>query len=221
MKRIPEPEMMDDPEQVRAYGRADFEEPHSNFIKLLKRFCSHLGHADTILDLGCGTGDITFRVGRAFPDSVIDAVDGSAAMLSYAEEELKKRTELARRVRFIHGKIQEFTSGRRYDLIVSNSLLHHLSDPTCFWLAVKRLSAAGTRVFIMDLMRPESAEEAWRLVETYSPYEPDIMKRDFYNSLLAAFEVGEVKLQLEEAGLGGFQAERVSDRHLTVCGICD
>ena len=31
------------------------------------------------------------------------------------------------------------------------------------------------------------------------------MKRDFYNSLLAAFEIDEVKLQLEAAGLGGPQ----------------
>jgi hypothetical protein len=70
-------------------------------------------------------------------------------------------------------------------------------------------------------MRPGTAEEARRLVENYSPNEPDILKRDFYNSLLASFEVAEVKLQLEEAGLGVFSVAQASDRHLTVCGICD
>ena len=69
MKRITEPELMDDPEQVLAYGRADFEEPHSNFIKLLERYCSLPGRISTVLDMGCGTGDITFRVGRAFSGS--------------------------------------------------------------------------------------------------------------------------------------------------------
>ncbi|HKQ32116.1 MAG TPA: SAM-dependent methyltransferase, partial [Thermodesulfobacteriota bacterium] len=64
-------------------------------------------------------------------------------------------------------------------------------------------------------------DEARRLVETYSPDEPDILKRDFYNSLLAAFETGEVKTQLVEAGLGSFTVERASDRHLIVYGIRD
>jgi ubiquinone/menaquinone biosynthesis C-methylase UbiE len=219
MKRVPEPELMDDPEQALAYCRADFEEPHSKFIKLLVGFRSQVGHIDTILDMGCGTGDITFRVGRAFPDSVIDAIDGSAAMLDYAKEGLKKSPELEGRVHFIHGMIQEFAPGKSYDLIVSNSLLHHLSDPAHFWRAAKRLSASGTGVFIMDLLRPGTAGEARRLVETYSPDEPEILKRDFYNSLLAAFEIGEVKQQLEEAGLGGFETARASDRHLIVYGI--
>jgi ubiquinone/menaquinone biosynthesis C-methylase UbiE len=39
--------------------------------------------------MGCGTGDITFRIARALPGSKIDAIDGSAAMLRYAEEGLK------------------------------------------------------------------------------------------------------------------------------------
>jgi ubiquinone/menaquinone biosynthesis C-methylase UbiE len=221
MKRIPEPELMDDPAQAYAYSRADFEEPHSNFIKLLMGFCSCVGHVDTILDMGCGTGDITFRVARALPGSEIDAIDGSAAMLYYAEEGLKKRPELEGRIHFIHRNIQEFEPGKSYDLIVSNSLLHHLSEPAHFWLAVKRLSSPGTRVFVMDLMRPASVGAARSLAETYTLNEPDILKRDFYNSLLAAFEVEEVKLHLEEAGLGVFDVTQVSDRHLTVCGICD
>ncbi|MEW6144974.1 MAG: class I SAM-dependent methyltransferase [Thermodesulfobacteriota bacterium] len=218
MKRIPEPELMDDPEQAYAYGRADFEEPHSNFIELLMGFLTDVAQIDTILDMGCGTGDITFRVAIALPGSRIDAIDGSAAMLHYAEEGLKNSPGLEGRVCFILGNIQEFEPGKSYDLIVSNSLLHHLSDPAHFWLAVKRLSSPGTRVFIMDLMRPASVEEARSLVETYSRNEPDILKRDFYNSLLAAFEVGEVELQLEEAGLGGFDVAQASDRHLIVYG---
>lgn len=221
MKRVPEPELMDEPEQALAYGRADFEEPHSYFIRLLKEHYNLPHDINAVLDMGCGTGDITFRVGRAFSDSVIDAIDGSAAMLFQANEELTKKSEFQGRIQFIHGKIQEFAPDKFYGLIVSNSLLHHIPDPADFWSAVKRLSAPGTRVFIMDLIRPGTAGEARRLVETYSPDEPEILKRDFYNSLLAAFEIGEVKRQLEEAGLGEFEVTRVSDRHMIVYGIRD
>ena len=210
---------MEESDQAFAYGRADFEEPHSNFIRLLLAHRPLAGHAATILDLGCGTGDITFRLANAFPGSVIDALDGSEAMLSYARDVLAKRPEFKERIRFIHRMMQDFEPANPYDLIVSNSLLHHIHDPAEFWNVLKRLSVPGTGIFIMDLLRPVSRDEARRLVETYSPNEPDILKRDFYNSLLAAFELDEVRLQLEEAGLTGFIVERASDRHLIIYGI--
>ena len=59
MKRIAERELMVDPEQVLAYGRADFEEPHSNFIKLLKTYFPAPGTINTALYMGCSTGDIS------------------------------------------------------------------------------------------------------------------------------------------------------------------
>ena len=34
MRRVPEPELMDDEVQARAYALADFEEPHSMFVEL-------------------------------------------------------------------------------------------------------------------------------------------------------------------------------------------
>ncbi|HVY55132.1 MAG TPA: class I SAM-dependent methyltransferase [Thermodesulfobacteriota bacterium] len=219
MIRITEPELMEESEQALAYGRADFEEPHSNFMRLLRARCPFAANARAVLDLGCGTGDITFRLAEAFSGSVIDALDGSEAMLSYARDELEKRPEFKERIRFIRRMIQEYEVSKYYDLISSNSLLHHIRDPAQFWQAVKRLSGPGTSVFIMDLLRPVSPDEARRLVETHSPNEPDILKRDFYNSLLAAFEIGEVTAQLDTAGLGYFTVEQSSDRHLIVYGV--
>ena len=119
----------------------------------------------------------------------------------------------------MHVSVKEFLPDGYYDLIISNSLLHHMPDPSDFWDAVRRVSSPGTCVFVMDLIRPETADEAMKLVERYSPNEPEVLKRDFYNSLLAAFEIDEVKLQLEAAGLGYFKTERASDRHVMVYGV--
>ncbi len=221
MKRIPEPELMEDPEQVLAYARADFEKPHSLFVRLLGERCPLPRGAGAVLDMGCGAGDITFRVARALDGSNIDAIDGSAVMLNYAKESLENELELHGRIHFIHGRIEDYVPGKIYDLVMSNSLLHHIPDPAVFWRALKRFSASGTRVFVMDLMRPGTAEEARRIVEAHSPDEPDILKRDFYHSLLAAYEPGEVKLQLESAGLGELEIGQVSDRHLIVWGRRD
>ena len=77
MKRLPEPELMIEPEQVFAYAEADFEEPHSNFINLLKQYCTQANEVKSVLDLGCGPGDITFKFAKALREANIDAVDGS------------------------------------------------------------------------------------------------------------------------------------------------
>ena len=81
MDRIPEPELMLDDEQVRAYASADFAEPHSRFIALFNERLPNIPTSGRALDLGCGPGDISRRFARAFPAWTVEAVDGSPAML--------------------------------------------------------------------------------------------------------------------------------------------
>ena len=42
MERIPEPELMEDEAQARAYAEANFAEPHSHFIELLQAVFPHM-----------------------------------------------------------------------------------------------------------------------------------------------------------------------------------
>ena len=70
----------------------------------------------------------------------------------------------------------------------------------------------------MDLRRPANKQEASHIVEEYSAEEPEVLKRDFYNSLLAAFEPEEIKLQLEKAHLNYLNTEIASDRHVIIWG---
>ncbi|HXE73992.1 MAG TPA: class I SAM-dependent methyltransferase [Candidatus Nitrosotenuis sp.] len=215
-RRILEPELMLDPEQVRAYAQADFEEPHSRVLALFQEaFPGPL--QGCLLDLGCGTGDITFRFARAYPEVQVIGVDGSPQMLRLALELCPP--ELAGRVRFVEGLVPHPPVPRgTYAAIVSNSLLHHLHDPAALWSTLRWLGAPGTRVLIVDLRRPASTELAREMVERYAAGEPEILRRDFYNSLLAAFRVEEVAGQLSRAGLGHLQVRPVGDRHLAVWG---
>ena len=86
------------------------------------------------------------------------------------------------------------------------------------WSSVRRWGGDGARVFVMDLLRPESRERAQRLVETYSGGEPEILRHDFFHSLLAAYRVAEVEAQLVAAALGHLAVQPASDRHLIVWG---
>lgn len=219
MERILEPELMEDAAQARAYAEADFEAPNAAFLALYQDFVGRLPAGAAVLDLGCGPGDIAIRIAAWDPVVEVHALDGSAAMLAFGEAALAADPLPGKRVRFIRGLVPDAVLPRlAYDAIVSNSLLHHLHEPDGLWRMIRERASPGAAVLVMDLMRPASASAAEALVASYAGGEPEVLRRDFYNSLLAAFEPAEVREQLEAAGLGHFSVSAASDRHLVVRG---
>jgi hypothetical protein len=69
------------------------------------------------------------------------------------------------------------------------------------------------------LLRPESTEAAQALVEQYAADAPPILKRDFYNSLLAAYTEDEVAAQMAEMNLSRLLIDVPDDRHWVAGGI--
>ena len=220
MQRIPEPELMDDPAQALAYARADFSEPHDRFVALFtERFGTALN--GTLLDLGCGPGDICRRLARALPHCEIHGIDASRAMLELATADTEEDA-LSDRIGYHLGYLPDTQLPRHhYDAVVSNSLLHHLRDPAALWQSVQKFAKPGAPVLVMDLMRPVSRAAAAQLVEEYARGEPELLQRDFFNSLLAAYRPQEVTLQLEQSGLSELRIETVSDRHFMVAGYLE
>jgi SAM-dependent methyltransferase len=220
MQRQPEPELMTGEEQARAYAQADFSVPHGRFIELCQARFPGQAMSGPVLDLGCGPGDITFRFARAYPKAHLVGVDGSAAMLALGRANLSREPALQGRVQFIEGIIPEAPiPALPYVAIISNSLLHHLHEPEVLWQTILRQAHPGTLIFIVDLRRPESELAAQRLTDENTRGEPEVLRRDFYHSLLAAFEPEEVRNQLSDAGLSQLAVEAVSDRHMLIWGV--
>ena len=48
--------------------------------------------------------------------------------------------------------------------------------------------------------------------------DPEVLRQDFRNSLIAAYRPDEVRAQLAAAGLAHLAVEQVTDRHLLVTG---
>lgn len=219
MQRTLEPELMIEENQSKAYAQADFATPNIHFVNLFqqkfgKDFAGH------ILDLGCGNGDITLRFAKMYPNCLIDGIDGSPAMLKHGQNALQNEAmSIQKRVNLVEGIIPEVTLPQsQYDAIISNSVLHHLHNPSLLWQFIKIYGTSGTKVFIGDLLRPDSLKKAWKTVETYARDEADILKEDFYNSLLAAFEIPEIESQLKSANLECLSVEQISDRHVLISG---
>ncbi|MBM4267186.1 MAG: methyltransferase domain-containing protein [Deltaproteobacteria bacterium] len=217
MERTPEPELMDDEAQARAYAEADFSVPHEHFVELFRERFPDLSPR-TVLDLGCGPGDVSRRLARAWPLCRVVGVDGAAAMLTIGNE-INRQAGLAERVELRHTYLPARPiDGGPFDAITSNSLLHHLADPATLWSTIAQHAEAATAVFVMDLLRPHSPEAARDLVDEHAAGEPDVLRRDFLQSLHAAYRPAEVRDQLARAGLDPLTVEVVSDRHLIVHG---
>jgi trans-aconitate 2-methyltransferase len=231
MDRICEPELMDDPLQAQAYAAADFGLTDQAFTERILALLSSRSHPGVneqkILDLGCGPGNISFRLADALPEAKVLGIDGAAAMLALAEE---RRNSQPARWPFLHFHQARLPLsaeglaalsagfGPPYGVIVSNSLLHHLHDPAVLWQAVVQWAGPGTLVMVRDLRRPPSTEALQELVERHAADAPDVLRRDFANSLAAAFLPEEVEAQLEPAGLSCLKVETIEDRYLEVRG---
>jgi len=217
LQRVPEPELMCDLAQARAYAEADFSEPHNRFVELFReRFGNRL--AGTLLDLGCGPGDIYRRFARCYPDCIVHAIDASEPMLALGRK-ADRAAGLERRIDYFNAYLPDVDLPETsYSAVISNSLLHHLKHPDTLWKTVQRFAGNNTRIFIMDLLRPASTEAAEQLVTEYASGEPPVLKRDFYNSLLAAYTREEIESQLADYGLDKLKPEVVSDRHFIVWG---
>jgi 2-polyprenyl-3-methyl-5-hydroxy-6-metoxy-1,4-benzoquinol methylase len=208
---------MDDPEQALVYARADFEEENQGFIDRFREYFPEFteGH---VLDLGCGPGDIPVRFARALPSCRITGIDASEPMIGLAGM-AAKQAGLADRITFRCERFQGVSLVEPADAAVSNSLLHHVPNPLQFWYRLRQLVKPGSPVLVMDLLRPDSPEEAQAIVDRYAAKEPEILRRDFYRSLLASFTEDEVAAQLAEMNLSRLIVDVPDDRHWVVSGI--
>lgn len=217
MDRILEPELMDDDEQVVAYANADFAEENQGFVDRFREYFPDFAEGH-ILDLGCGPGDIPIRLARAFTGCRVTGIDASAPMIRLAERAVQAEG-LQDRITFRCERFERLPGANVVDAAVSNSLLHHLPNPLQFWNKLRQLVKPGSPVLVMDLLRPDSPEEAQAIVDRYAAGEQDILRRDFYNSLLAAFTEDEITSQLARMNLTRLLIDVVDDRHWVVGGI--
>ncbi len=229
MDRVCEPELMENPLQVKAYAEADFFDSDEAFVNRIQEILCGLHKSPdsetVIFDLGCGPGNITEKIASRWRSAQVVGIDGSQAMLAYAK---RRQGVLSSepgnlKVSYLLINISEIAKGSygfesSADVVISNSLLHHLLDPNQFWKALKYLASPGAVFLLRDLRRPDSTQAAIDLQKRYLAKAAPILIRDYLASLHAAFTVDEVREQIQLAGLENLRVFEVDDRYLEVNG---
>ncbi|HKY72272.1 MAG TPA: class I SAM-dependent methyltransferase [Nitrospira sp.] len=216
MERVLEPELMEDPEQAAAYAAADFTQENQGFVERFSEYFPGFS-SGRVLDAGCGPADIPIRFATRYPSCQITAVDASMAMIRLAEQAVN-RAGLTDRITLRCERFDAVPGANVFDAVLSNSLLHHLPNPLQFWHKLRQLVKPGAPVLVMDLLRPDSSEAAQAIVDRYTAGAPAILRRDFYNSLMAAFTEDEITTQLARLNLTRLLIDVIDDRHWVVGG---
>lgn len=204
MKRIPEPELMNEQEQVAVYAGPHLDNAAWLFSQNFRRFFPTLEVKGAILDLGCGPATIPLRLAGLFPQCQIHGIDGASRMVEFGRRAVQ-RQGLEAQVQLFHGVLPDdfHLPQERYEIIIANSFLHHLEDPMVLWNAIHTYGLPEAAVLIIDLLRPSSEESAELVVDRYLPDAPSLLRRDMLLSLRAAYTLEEIAAQLQRANLAG------------------
>ena len=216
MERTPEPEVMDIEERAQAYADADFFDVNEAFVDRLAGL-AEFSRPALVADLGTGPADIALQVASRAPAWRVIGVDMSLPMLRIGQARRRESSISNASLLLTDAKTSAFPSDC-FDVVYSNSLLHHVAKAVDLWREIRRIAKPGARVFVRDLFRPHDAATAYRIVEQYAQFEDALLREDFYISLLAAYTAEEIRMQLEEAELAHLSIRIVSDRHLDIFG---
>lgn len=218
--RILEPEVMDTEQEAVDYDVMDHAEVNRRFVAEFLKFAKR--HAtcplQTLLDVGTGTAQIPIEFCRQHSSSQIVAIDLSREMLKLGENNVAK-AGLAERIRleFIDAKQMPYQD-HQFDVVLSNSIIHHIPEPSQVFGEMKRVLRPGGLLFVRDLMRPVDQPTLDDLVQTYAGQENAHQQKMFRDSLHAALTVDEVQAILQVHQLPPDWVQATSDRHWTIAG---
>lgn len=107
-----------------------------------------------VLDLGCGTGNLTKAIHEKCPDACIDAVDWSEGMLKQVASKVPRKY-----ARTYQRDLLLYLKGcrKQYDVIVLNNVLYTITERDRLWVLLYRRLAPGGHIVIAN---PDTANSS-------------------------------------------------------------
>lgn len=216
LERLPEPEVMDDHEGVEAYSaaasQAYLERIDRTFVEHALSLGVAEGHA---LDIGTGPGVIPIMLAARVPRLRLTGVDLSEPMLQKARNAAED-AGVADRLDFRMGDAESLPFPERsLDLVLCNSVLHHLLDPLVLFNEISRVIKPAGAILLRDLRRPSRIEFPFHAL-WFGRHYSGVMSRLYRDSLRAAYTRSELEDLLNRSRLAGARVFRTGRTHIGI-----
>lgn len=110
----------------------------------------------TVLDVACGTGDLTQAFARAGAGKVI-GLDYTPAMLDYARAKSARAGGDSAKIQYVHGDAQELPyADHSFDIVSIAFGIRNVADPSKAIREFRRVLRPGGRLVILEFSRPRS-----------------------------------------------------------------
>ena len=117
---------------------------------------------DAVLELGCGTGLLTKKLTQKIRFKTYTAID----MVKECENYIRNISE---KIEFIPDDIENFKSGKKYDLIISNASVQWVEDMESFLKNIKNL-LSDNGIFIFSTFGKNNFKELKIFIKTPLEY---------------------------------------------------
>lgn len=216
MQRELEPELMDTVDEAVAYDAMDHRAPNTAFVDRLIELLPAADQRLRVLDLGTGNGLIPLMLVDRMPGVEVVGTDLAKHMLAVAE---RRRADSPHRDRLrfeiADVKALPFDDGA-FDVVMSNTILHHIPEPRAFLREAWRVLRPGGVLLIRDLFRPADDDAVEQLVQTHAGDESADAQQLFRQSLKAALTPDELRAMVDELGWANVEITIDSDRHVSI-----
>lgn len=217
MKRILESEAMESWEEA-----VELDRMTQKYIYILNeamaRSALKMGIAKgLVLEVGVGTARIAIKLVKYNPKFSVIGIDLSPNMLKIAEKNIKEAKIETGKITLIKADAKKLPfKTASFDLVISHNMLHHLPNPIPMLKEVNRVVKPQGAILIRDVVRPPSKFFAKIYAYLFGLKYTKKMRQMYYDSMLAAFSLEEIKEILKQSG---FKDAKITSHFLTHYGI--
>lgn len=156
-------------ESAEAYWGAHAAEYNEFIVRVVPRYEEQHerlldyspARAERVLELGCGSGNVSLRIAARWPDAEFTIVDGAPEMLELTRSRLMAaRPSTARRAHFVAERFEELSlDPATIDVVIASLSLHHVADVSVVYERIAPMLSSGARLVMLDGVRGVTARE--------------------------------------------------------------